>query len=89
VKINLLAAAGAAIIGVGALSAAGAASARVVCNAEGDCWHVDNRVAAVPGVRFTYHNDDWYFHQHWDDRHHWRENHEGRGYWRRGEWVPR
>jgi hypothetical protein len=87
-KITRTAAALAAVIGLGALGAASAASAHVVCNAEGDCWHVDNRVT-YPDVRLTYHPDDWYFHQHWDDHHHWRDMHEGRGYYRGGVWVPR
>ena len=66
----------------------GAASARMACNSEGDCWHTDTRVA-VPGVRFNYHPDDYYFHQRWDgDEHrHWREHHEGRGYYRGGVWI--
>ena len=87
-KINRTAVAIAAVIGLGAMGAASAASARVVCNAEGDCWHVDGR-AAYPGVALTYHPDDWYFHQHWDDHHHWRDYHDGRGYYRGGVWVPR
>jgi hypothetical protein len=64
------------------------ASAYVVCNHEGDCWHTDARVH-LPGVTFEYHPDDWYFHRHWDaDRErHWREWHEGRGYWRNGVWI--
>lgn len=69
------------------LAAAEPASAYVACNPEGDCWHTDRRVV-VPGITFTYHPDDWYFHRHWDDgRYHWREFHEGRGYWRGGVWV--
>jgi hypothetical protein len=78
---------------LGAAAAAGAlvalampASAYVACNREGDCWHTETRYAA-PGVRFEYHPDDWYFHQHWDDRRHWREYHDGRGYWRNGVWI--
>jgi hypothetical protein len=76
-------------LSLGALLAAAApASAYVACNAAGDCWHTDRHVA-VPGVTFSYHPDDWYFHRHWDgDRdHHWREYHEGRGYWRDGVWI--
>ncbi|MGZ6038285.1 MAG: hypothetical protein ACXWKR_06430 [Phenylobacterium sp.] len=87
-KITKTAAAMAAVIGLGALGVAGAASAHVVCNAEGDCWHVDNRVQ-YPHARLTYHPDDWYFHQKWDEQHRWREAHEGRGYWEHGVWVPR
>jgi len=83
-KLNLLLAASAfALIG-----SAGGASAYVVCNHEGDCWHTEARVR-VPGITFESHPDDWYFHRHWDsDRErHWREYHEGRGYWRNGVWI--
>lgn len=76
-------------LSLGALLAAAApASAYIVCNPDGDCWHTDRRVA-VPGVTFSWHPDDWYFHRHWDndDRYHWRGYHEGRGYWRGGVWI--
>ena len=63
----------AALIGAGTIAATtGIASARVVCNAEGDCWHTDAPPPRVPGIRFSLHPDDWYFHQHWDAGHHWR-----------------
>jgi hypothetical protein len=62
------------------------ASAYIACNRDGDCWHTDSRVRA-PGVRFDFHPDDWYFHQHWDANRHFRDYHEGRGYWRGGVWV--
>jgi hypothetical protein len=89
-KTKLSVATLAGVIAIGALASAGAASAAIVCNADGDCWHVDNR-ATYPHVTLRYHPDDWYFHQHWDnDRdHHWRESHEGRGYYDHGVWVPR
>jgi hypothetical protein len=73
----------------GVAATAGSASAVVVCNASGDCWHVDRRTTYPRDVRATYHNDDWYFHQKWDDKRHWREAHEGRGYWANGAWVER
>ena len=81
---------------IGAVLAAGAvvftasgASARVVCNREGDCWHTHDR--ATYGQRFEVHPDDWYFHQRWDQdkRRHWRESHEGHGYYANGVWMPR
>ncbi len=84
------------IAAVGALIAAGtlalgasAASARVVCNAQGDCWHTDARTTY--GQHLQTHPDDWYFHQKWDNdpKRHWREYHEGRGYYANGVWVPR
>ncbi len=79
-----------ALIGAGALAAsASTASAYVVCNRDGDCWHTDTRYR-YPGVGFTYHPDDWYFHRTWrdNDRDHWRSDyHRERGYWRGGVWV--
>jgi hypothetical protein len=78
----------------GAVAVAGAlvavtlpASAYIVCNRDGDCWHTESRYAP-PGVHFEFHPDDWYFHRHWDDGHmRYRDYHEGRGYWRNGVWI--
>jgi hypothetical protein len=77
----------AAIAGGLAMMAAAPASAYVVCNNEGDCWHSDTRYAAPPGVTFDWHPDDWYFHQRWDKDRHFRDYHAGRGYWRGGVWI--
>jgi len=86
-KTALSAAAVTVLMSTGALIATtGAASARMVCNDTGDCWHTDSRVRA-PGVRFDYHPDDWYFHQSWDGDRHYRDYHEGRGYYRGGLWI--
>ena len=87
-KKLLLTASTAALLGLGGLAASSvAANAYMACNHEGDCWHTESRVA-VPGVRFDYHPDDWYFHQKWDggDRH-YRDYHEGRGYYKGGVWI--
>jgi hypothetical protein len=87
-KLAIQAALGAMVAG-GALAAMSApASAYVVCNREGDCWHTEKRYSA-PGVTFQWHPDDWYFHQHWDaDRdHRWHDYREGRGYYRNGIWM--
>ena len=76
-------------IATGALVAtSGAASARMVCNSTGDCWHTDSNYA-YPRTGYTNHNDDWYFHQHWngDNRTHYRDPHEGRGYYKSGIWI--
>ena len=66
----------------GAVTAtASGASAYIVCNRAGDCWHSHYRPAYGPG--YVNHPDDWYFHRTWDgDRdHHWRQDwHDGRGY---------
>jgi hypothetical protein len=72
------------ILGVAASS--GSASAYVICNGEGDCWHSDRR-ESIPGVNLEIHPDDWYFHQEWGRFHRFREYHEGRGYWHNGVWV--
>ena len=86
-KKALSATAFAALMATGALVATAVpASAYVACNHEGDCWHTESRVA-VPGVRFDYHPDDWYFHQRWDANRHYRDYHEGRGYYRGGLWI--
>ena len=77
------------IMSAGALAAfAAPAAADIACNREGDCWHTESRVH-VPGLTFSYHPDDWYFHQRWDaDRdHHYRDYHEGRGYYKGGVWI--
>lgn len=62
------------------------ASAYVVCNREGDCWHTETRYS-YPGIGFSIHPDDWYFHQTWGADRHFREYNRGRGYWRGGIWV--
>jgi hypothetical protein len=63
-----------------------AASAEIVCNREGDCWHVKMRHEYHPEFGITIHPDNW----RWEEREHhkyrWRE-HEGRGYWRNGVWI--
>jgi hypothetical protein len=87
---KILSAAMTILLGTGALVAAIApASARVVCNAQGDCWHTDARVKYPPAVKAQVHNDDWYFHQNWtaDNNRHYRDSHAGRGYYRSGLWI--
>jgi hypothetical protein len=89
-KKTLSMAALAALLGIGTLVAtAGSASAYVVCNGYGDCWHTDQQYTYGADVHAVSHPDDWYFHQNWsqDTQHHWRDYHEGRGYYRNGVWV--
>jgi len=73
-----------AMIGVGALAAtATTASAAVVCNRSGDCWHTTDRYRNRPSFGITVHDDNW----RWRGRDHYRwRKHEGRGYWRNGLW---
>ncbi len=90
VKKLLSAVAATAVLSVGALAVtAGTASAYVVCNGSGDCWHTDQRTRYAPDVKAEYHPDNWYFHRDWshDNDHHWREQHEGHGFYRGGVWV--
>jgi len=61
-----------------------AASARVVCNAEGDCWHTHSDYDYRPEFGLTVHPDNWKWKE--GERHAWRE-HDGRGYWKGGSWV--
>jgi len=70
---------GAAALGFSATQA----SARIVCNQEGDCWHVRSDYDYKPGLHLTIHPDDWRFH---GDHYRWRE-HEGRGYWHGNTWM--
>lgn len=62
------------------------ANAAIVCNEDGDCWHVKVKHEYPPEARLRVYDDDW----RWKDEEHthyrWRE-HEGRGYWRQGVWI--
>lgn len=77
-----------AIAGAAVSLSATPASAYVVCNRAGECWHTERRYAYGPDVGAVYHPDHWYFHQRWDNDHRWRDYHEGRGYYREGVWIP-
>ena len=59
------------------------ASAAIVCNGEGDCWHVKDKYDYRPEWGLQVYPDDW----SWSgDKYRWRE-HEGRGYWNKGVWI--
>ena len=60
------------------------ASAAVVCNDDGDCWHVKGHAKYKPEMKLHIYGDDWKWNDH--DKHRWRE-HEGHGYWRSGVWI--
>lgn len=73
------------LLGAGTLALVSTgASARVVCNEDGDCWHVRENYDYQPGFKLTIHPDDWRWKEH--ENYRWRE-HEGRGYWRGGAWI--
>jgi hypothetical protein len=74
----------ASLVAAGALAlTATTASARIVCNTDGDCWHVHSDYGYPPEAGLVVHPDDW----HWRNGEHfaWHE-HEGRGYWHGGSW---
>jgi hypothetical protein len=75
----------AALLGAGMLAlTATTASAEIVCNGDGDCWHVKEHRVYEPGLNLSVHPDNW----KWDGNghHRWHE-HEGHGYWRSGVWI--
>jgi hypothetical protein len=80
VKLGAVEALGLTALGFAATSA----SAAVVCNREGECWHAPRGYVARPEFGVVVHPNGW----RWGAREHyvWRE-HPGRGYWRNGVWV--
>lgn len=79
---NLLLAGTLAIAGLSIANSG--ASARVVCNDDGDCWRVQTQYDYPPGVRLEFHGDDYRWGDH--EKRRWRD-HDGRGYWQNGIWV--
>jgi hypothetical protein len=74
----------AALMGAGALAMMGAsASARTVCNEDGDCWHATTDYDYQPSFGLSIHPNDWKWKE--GEKHAWRE-HEGKGYWKGGSW---
>jgi hypothetical protein len=74
----------AALLGAGAVVAStGSASAYIVCNRDGDCWHTHSRHHYRSAWGITVHPDHWRWR---GDHYRWRE-HAGRGYWRSGVWI--
>ena len=72
-------------IGAGALALASTgASARIICNTDGDCWHSPTNYEYRPEFRLTIHPDDWRWKA--NEKYRWRE-HEGRGYWHGDSWT--
>jgi hypothetical protein len=77
--------AAAAFLATGTLAlTATSAAAYIVCNAEGECWHVHRHYVYHPEFGLVVHPDGWV----WGPTEHfaWRE-HTGRGYWHSGVWV--
>jgi hypothetical protein len=55
----------AVLIGAGALMAATtSASAAIVCNRDGECWHTHDRYAYPAGFGVVIHDDNWRWGHH-------------------------
>jgi hypothetical protein len=79
-NIVALALAGAGLLGLSSLNA----SAAIVCNEDGDCWHTPEAYTYPPGAHIVIHPNEW----RWGPGEHfaWKE-HQGRGYWEGGNWI--
>jgi hypothetical protein len=74
-----------AVVAASALAlSATTASAEIVCNDDGECWHVKHHADYKPEFKLHIHPDSWKWKDH--DHYKWRE-HEGHGYWHSGVWV--
>jgi len=77
--------ASAALLGAAAVAiTATSASAYIVCNREGECWHTHNRYAYRDEFGIVIHPDGWVWGA--NDHYRWHE-HRGRGYWHNGIWI--
>jgi uncharacterized protein YraI len=88
-KNSLKTAAFGALLGAAGLAfAATGASAYVVCNADGECWHTHDQYAYPASVGVVVHDDNWRWEQAHDARVHYRwHEHDGRGYWHNNTWI--
>lgn len=67
---------------------ASTASAEIVCNDDGDCWHVKSKHEYKPEFGVRVYADDWTWGDSDSKRYRWREHEgDGRGYWRKGVWI--
>ena len=64
------------------------ATAEIVCNRYGDCWHASQRYTTYPSVLgIQFYSDDWRAKHSDDSRYHWRDDpKDDHGYYERGEW---
>lgn len=64
-----------------------AASADVVCNSDGDCWHVAKRYTTYPSsLGVTFYPDTWREEHMHDTHYHWYDRDDDHGYYIRGQW---
>lgn len=75
----------AALIGMSAATLMStSASAAIICNGEGECWHARAVYQYQPEFGLVVHPDNWKWRE--GEKFRWRE-HAGRGYWKGGTWV--
>ncbi len=78
------------LIGAGSVAAGSSgASADVVCNRFGDCWHTRHHYHFPVRLGVRFYSDGWQRGHNWEhDRYrHWRGDRDERGYWRNGVWI--
>lgn len=65
------------------------ASAKVVCNEDGDCWKVKKYREYPPELKLRVHEDDWHWSDGDRDRYRWRKHdHDRHGYYGSGGvWI--
>ena len=85
-KSTLKSAVIAAMSGGALIATATTASADVVCNSAGECWHVHDRLAYPADAGVVFHDDAW-ADAHRDHHWHWRHDRDDRGYYRNGVWI--
>jgi hypothetical protein len=85
-KSAIMQAALVAAVTTGALAAASAAPADVVCNRSNECWHVRDRLNYPAGVGIAFHDDAWGL-AHRNGRWRWRDGRVGRRYVRSAVWI--
>jgi len=73
--------------GVALTLTAGAVSAAVVCNEDGDCWRVSGEPRYEPTLKLRIQKDDWKWQDSEKDRYRWRDSGRGNGYYRGGTWI--
>ena len=73
---------------LGLVVMATSASAEIVCNGAGDCWHVKEHAWVRPEHGLVIHPDNWKWEEHEREKFRWREHEgRGRGYWHEGRWI--
>ena len=83
-SISLALIAGASILALNLTTA----SAEIVCNEDGDCWHQKAKHEYKPEFGVRVYGDDWKWGDNDSKKYRWRE-HDGeqRGYWKKGLWI--